>query len=239
MRLLDLTLPSPEANLALDEALLNSAEAGQDTSNVLRIWEARAPFVVLGRASKRREEVNLEACRAAGVPVLRRCSGGTAVVAGPGCLMYAVLLGYQQHPELRVVDQAHQFVMTRMQRALSRLSPAVEFRGSCDLTLGEAKISGNSLRCKRHHLLYHGTVLYDFPLRQIADWLKSPPRQPDYRQGRPHAAFVTNFPFPAKAIRDAIASAWMVSGELEAWPQAATQELATGRYASRAWNERL
>ena len=47
-------------------------------------------MVVVGRSSRLDEEVHLDACRAAGVPVLRRPSGGAAIVSGPGCLMYAL-----------------------------------------------------------------------------------------------------------------------------------------------------
>ena len=34
--------------------------------------------------------------------------------------------------------------------------------------MGELKFSGNSLRVRRTHLLYHGTLLYDFSLGR--DW---------------------------------------------------------------------
>jgi len=42
VQFLDLTLPTPEENLALDEALLTLAEQ-TDGSEVLRIWEVAAP----------------------------------------------------------------------------------------------------------------------------------------------------------------------------------------------------
>jgi len=49
MELLELTLETPQENLALDEALLEEAElaAGQGIE-VLRIWEPRQMFVVAG-----------------------------------------------------------------------------------------------------------------------------------------------------------------------------------------------
>ena len=43
MRLLDLTLPDPAENLALDEALLLAAEGGGP--EVLRLWEQPTPAV--------------------------------------------------------------------------------------------------------------------------------------------------------------------------------------------------
>jgi len=52
MKLLDLTLPSPAENLALDEALLDAAEAGEMADEVLRFWESPQPLVVVGRSSQ-------------------------------------------------------------------------------------------------------------------------------------------------------------------------------------------
>src|SRR5687768_4381333 len=121
---LPLTLETPAANLALDEALLDAAEAGEVTGEVLRLWEPAAPFVVLGRSSPL-TEVDLEACRRDGVPVLRRSSGGGTVVAGPGCLMYAVVLDLERRPELRAIDRAHRWVLERLARRLSMLVSGV------------------------------------------------------------------------------------------------------------------
>lgn len=244
MRLFDLTLPTPEANLAVDEALLNVSEQRQDRgvghyANVLRLWESPSPFVVIGRGTRRSLEINVAACEQRGVPILRRCSGGTSVVAGPGCLMYAVVLSYQQYPELRGVDAAHQFVMGRMQQALLTLDSRIQFRGSSDLALAGQKISGNSLRCKREHLLYHGTILYDFALPLIQELLGTPPRMPEYRDARNHTDFVTNFPHEASAIRDAIVRAWQANKKLDEWPEAETEQLVREQYLTRDWNERL
>lgn len=241
MKLLDLTLATPAHNLALDEALLNQAESHPESipSGVLRLWESPEPFVVAGRATRLHEEVNMKACKGDGIQVLRRCSGGTAVVAGPGCLMYALVLGYDEHPDLKIVDAAHRYVMGKLQRALARLTPDVQFRGTCDLSLGELKFSGNALRCKRSHLLYHGTVLYDFPLDRIQHWLGNPPRQPEYRQNRSHDSFITNFPFPVAEIRAAICQEWNAINHLERWPQHSTEALVESRYSRDTWHRRL
>src|SRR5436190_1549788 len=97
MNLLDLTLPTPAENLACDEALLDAFEAaGGD--GVLRFWEPAEPFVVVGYSNQVAQEVDVAACDAAGIPVLRRCSGGGTVVQGPGCLNYALVLNIEQTP---------------------------------------------------------------------------------------------------------------------------------------------
>ena len=83
MQQLQLTLSTPAANLALDEALLDAAETDESESELLRIWELPEYCVVLGRSSDAQIEVNLDACRQDRVPILRRSSGGGTILAGP------------------------------------------------------------------------------------------------------------------------------------------------------------
>ncbi len=237
--LLDLTLPTPAENLALDEALLEAAEAGEGPAEVLRLWELPQPCVVIGRSSRLLTEVNEAACQQLQIPVLRRCSGGAAVVAGPGCLMYSVVLSYERHPSLHLLDQAHAFVLDTLVRALSTLAPGVERLGTSDLTRNRLKFSGNSLRCKRDFLLYHGTILYQFPLGLISRCLGVPPRQPQYRQGRSHERFVDNFPATRQELNAAITQAWSVCAVLDHWPAARVAQLVQQRYSQASWNERL
>jgi lipoate-protein ligase A len=239
MKLLDLSLDRVSENLALDEALLEMAEAETVPTEALRLWESHRVAVVLGRSSKVREEVDLDACRRRSIPVLRRCSGGTSVLIGPGCLMYAVVLSYQRRPELRLIEQAHRFVLERVVAAVSPLvSERVEARGTSDLAIGDRKFSGNSLRCRRNHLLYHGTILYAYPLSLLDECLLTPPRQPEYRLGRSHGQFVANVPVSADALRAALIRAWSTTSEMRGWPRESMRELAARRYEDDAWNFR-
>ena len=91
MKYLDRTLRTPQENLAADEALLDWCEE-ESADEILRFWEPRQHFVVLGYSNRTRTEVNLDSCKKLDVPVLRRCSGGGTVLQGPGCLNYALLL---------------------------------------------------------------------------------------------------------------------------------------------------
>jgi lipoate-protein ligase A len=232
MRYLDLTLPRPAENLALDEALLDEAESAHQPAETLRFWESTGPAVIVGRSSKIAHEVQVDNCRRDGVPVLRRASGGAAVVIGPGCLMYALVLNLARRPALRAVDQAHRFVLGTLASALKVLAPEVRCRGISDMVVGDRKFSGNSLRLKRENLLYHGTILYDFPLESIDRYLAMPPRQPDYRNGRPHGQFVANLPVPAPAIREAIRTAWSAFDPSTSWPRARTEQIAVDRYSN-------
>ncbi|MBL9123769.1 MAG: lipoate--protein ligase family protein [Planctomycetaceae bacterium] len=239
MRFLDLTLPTPAENLALDEALLEEADAAAHPLETVRLWEPPRPLVVVGRSSQVELEVERAACRAApgDVPVLRRASGGLSIVTGPGCLMYAVVLSHARHPQLRAIDAAHDFVLGEIAAALSRRLPHVARRGTSDLTLGDKKFSGNSLRAKKHALLYHGTLLYDFPLELVSRYLKHPPRAPDYRAGRSHADFIANLPLERATLVQAVVEAFGAHEAASDWPRELTSRLAHEKYSRAEWNE--
>jgi lipoate-protein ligase A len=240
MKWLELTLPTAAENLALDEALLIEAEAaGSEGDEVFRVWEPQETFVVLGRSSRRADEVRLDFCHRQGIGVYRRASGGSAVLAGPGCLMYAVVLGPEVQPALAGVAQAHEYVLSRNLAALRPHCPQVAAAGTSDLALGGRKFSGNSLRCLRDHVLYHGTILYDFPLEQIDRCLRMPSRQPAYRAAREHADFLVNLPLGRQQILAALRSTWQAAEPLADWPRQSTRLLALEKYATAAWNEKL
>ena len=239
MRQLQLTCDSLAENLALDEALLDAAEAGETDAGILRLWESPEYAVVLGRSSRVETEVQLAACRAEGIPVLRRSSGGGTIVAGPGCLMYAVVLDFATYPQLQAIDTAHCFVLSQLARMLTPLVKEIEVAGISDLVIqGDLviqsnpprKFSGNAMRRKRNHILYHGTLLYDFDLERIPRWLASPTRTPAYRHDRRHAEFVANLPLARQALVDALLEGWRADQVLPCWPELRTTQLVQTKY---------
>ncbi|HJT18842.1 MAG TPA: lipoate--protein ligase family protein [Nitrospira sp.] len=222
IRLLDLTLPSPAGNLALDETLLDEAdERGGDP--VLRFWESDRHFVVLGRSSRLDDDVHVAVCEADGVPVLRRASGGGTVLQGPGCLSYALVLPLDLHPHLASIRSTYRFILDRIAAALQRWEPAIAFHGISDLAIEGMKVSGNAQRRQRRALLFHGTVLYGMQAGMIARYLKHPARQPDYRRNRPHEAFVRTINAKPDEIKQAVAEAWSVGSTLDTWPDVRLQ----------------
>lgn len=241
MLLLHQTLDSPAANLALDELLLQEVASGTHLqSGVLRFWESPRPFVVLGRGSRVADEALLADCQRLGVAVLRRVSGGMSIVTGPGCLMYAVI---ERKPEEvgTHIDRLHSYVLERMAQALRTLHPAVAHVGTSDLALRQPdgtlqKFSGNSLRITSEAFLYHGTLLYDFDLGLVPLCLPAPPREPAYRAGRPHMAFVTNFPATADQLMAAIADEWQARENGFEWSPDRLAELCRTRYEQADWN---
>lgn len=235
---LDLTLPTPAENLACDEALLEErSEQGPGGFGVLRFWESTEPFVVLGLANRWAEEVLMDSCRAAGIPVLRRCSGGGTVLQGPGCLSYALVLPMGQDGPLATITGANRFIMQRQAVALSAaLGEPVTVEGHTDLALRGRKFSGNAQRRRRDWLLFHGTFLLGLNPLLLTTCLRPPPRQPEYRAGRSHEDFVTGLPLSSAAVREALRQAWGGGGELTSWPADRVATLVAEKYGRAGWN---
>ena len=85
---------------------------------LVRLWEPPEYAVVLGASCRLADDVFLEDCRADGVPILRRSSGGGTVVVGPGVLCVTVILPEDAAPGLSRVDLAHDHVLERIAAAI-------------------------------------------------------------------------------------------------------------------------
>ena len=203
---------APDACLATEDALLDAADAGGP--EVLCFWESPRPFVVVGFGQSVEREVDLAVCRSEGIPVLRRQSGGGAVVQGPGCLNYALVLRIQAETPLATVGGTNRWVMDRNRRALATLvGHGVVVRGHTDLALrgedgSEKKVSGNAQRRRRNALLFHGTLLRAADVELMSRLLRFPSLEPDYRNGRNHAEFVATIPQSAEALKEAWTREW-------------------------------
>jgi len=230
MKLLDLTFASPAQNLSCDETLLDICDH-DDAHEILRFWSPASHFVVLGYSNNAETEVHTEFCRSNGIPVFKRCSGGGTVLQGPGCLNYSLILALGNSRPTRSISSTNDFIMDTHRKALKKLlGTEVAVKGDTDLAVRELKFSGNSQRRKRKALLFHGTFLLDLDLSLVARSLKMPSRQPAYRDGRGHEAFLMNLKRPASALKEALKEAWDVKKALENIPFEKIDALATNHY---------
>jgi lipoate-protein ligase A len=236
MQYLDCTLPTLAENLALDEALLLNAEHGGP--EVLRVWQWAQWAVILGAGGRIADDVHEQRCRTDDVPLARRASGGGTVLLGPGCLLYSVVLGYDCDPALTQIVPSYRYVLTRVIAALHGIAPALDVCGSSDIAEADRKVSGNAQQRKRTHLLQHGTLLYDFDIARVADYLKPPPRQPEYRLHRSHSEFLTHLATDATTLKARLRTAWCADAELAELPLALVQQLVTEKYGREDWVRR-
>jgi lipoate---protein ligase len=235
MQFLDRTLGTAAENLALDEALLLQAEAG-DAGEVLRLWEWPDLAVVLGSGCKLHDDVDTDACLADNVPVLRRSSGGGTVLLGRGCLCFSLVLAFGRDPRLGEVRSSYEYILGRVVEAFAL--PGLSLAGISDLALGGYKFSGNAQQRKRTHLLHHGTILYGFDLATVSRYLRQPARQPDYRADRPHGDFIRNLDRPREWVVERLRSAWDADAERTDLPTQLVSRQVEEKYALDSWVRR-
>lgn len=236
IRSFDLTLSSISQNLALDEILLSQVD--EDASQaVLRFWEVPNYCVVLGRSNRAETEVNMAACRADGVPVIRRSSGGGAVVLGPGCLAFSLALPLDETHRLLGVAALTRELMNRMALALEPILPGVTACGTSDLASADRKFSGNAQRWLSKAFLHHGTFLYQFDLIRIGRYLRQPSRQPDYRSGRGHDEFVMNVDISRGSLIKLVTDVWHATpDECDSLAVDRARQLSDSKYSSADWS---
>jgi lipoate-protein ligase A len=234
--LVDHTAATLNENLALDEALLLGAEAGTG-GEVLRFWEWPALAVVLGAGGSIRIDVNEQACRAAGVPIHRRASGGGTVLLGRGCLLFSLVLSLDRAAELRDLTASYRWILGRVREGLQSIAPLGAV-GISDLAWNGRKVSGNAQQRKSHFILHHGTLLYAFDLPAIGRFLNCPEREPAYRAGREHDAFVTNLPADPETLKLNLANVFEVEPRTATMEPELIRELVDTKYLSDQWVRR-
>lgn len=171
----------------LDDAFVT--QALKDGRARARCYVAPGPLVVLGRGSKPEIELNIAAIEADGVPVVRRAGGGCAVVLDPGNVIVSVVLPAAGLTETRL------WFNTCTQWLIAALSACgidgVTTDGVSDLVLGDRKIAGSCVHRMKGLVYFSASLLVTADVGPISLYLAHPPREPAYRNARPHADFVT------------------------------------------------
>lgn len=154
------------------------------------VWQPPATVVVIGKGSKLDEEVNAEHCARDNVAVVRRGTGGCAVVISPAMLVvtFAVYTDQQQQSKEYFRRFNHLIISALDQQGIAALS----HQGISDITLSDKKIAGTALYRKRDLVFYHAILNLSGTTEAMEKYLKHPPRTPDYRRNRSHSEFVTS-----------------------------------------------
>ena len=176
------TFPEYPGDGALEEAV---AATGAPE---LRVYRPEAVQVVIGRGSVPGREVDLAACRTEGVPVYKRRGGGCAVVLDPGCVVVSLVLplgGFRDNRAL--FRRLTAWLIRGLERAGVR---GVEPRDVSDLALGDRKVGGACLHRTRRVCAYGVSLLAAPDLDRVERLLPHPPREPAWRRGRSHRAFM-------------------------------------------------
>ncbi len=212
MKLKNISFLDPRKNILFDDVLLSLAEE-QKASETLRLWESRKLFIVLGKTSSLEDDVRIDNARRNNIPILRRSSGGGTVLQGKGCLNFSFILSKDSHSDLLIIQKSYQFILKKVIKALISLGVQAVWHPISDIAIkgSDKKISGNAQKRAKKFILHHGTILYDFNLKNIEKYLKVPKSCPDYRNGRVHKEFVANIDKTSENIKMAIAKQFPIS----------------------------
>ena len=186
---------SPYFNLAFEEFLFVEKDKSED--EIYLIFYENNDSVILGKNLVKSKEVYIHKKLP---PVIRRASGGGSVVHFHGNLNYCLIINTKVYPEFVSISQSYETILKCVARGLSRIKGNFQIKpmGISDLCIenlqGSKKISGNSQARKRNWLLHHGTILYNAKnIAKISQFLRHPPKEPEYRNSRPHTEFLVRF----------------------------------------------
>ncbi len=242
---LDLAGRPPWWQMALDEAVLEAVAAGESPPT-LRVYVFSPTSVTVGLFQRVRDAVDLEEARRLGVPVVRRFTGGGAVLHDEdGEVTYSIAA--PATGPLRGVEESYRVLCTAVARALQRLGAPAQYVAPNDMAVGGRKVSGNAQARRRGALLQHGTILYDADKALMERLLRAPREKLESHGARSIADRVANLsevlgkrvePLEiARALVEAFSEAlglepveaWYTEGELRrAW-------VLKKRYMSREW----
>ena len=124
--------------------------------DVFLLWQ-NAPAVVVGSYQNICREVHVEALRQRGIPVVRRISGGGTVYHDLGNVNYTYIVRASG-----TVD--YDAVLSPVIAALNEIGVPARKNRTCDIAIGDLKISGSAQRMTKGRLLHHGTLLFSSDL---------------------------------------------------------------------------
>ncbi len=171
-RLLDTHAGKASFNMGLDEAILESVASGRELPTLrLYAWEPAA--ISIGYFQGLYEEVDVEACHARGVDVVRRITGGGAVFHQAE-ITYSIIIPETQDLAPKSIMASYGVICGGVVKGLEILGIEATFAPINDIVALGKKISGNAQTRKRGCLLQHGTILLGLDVDLMFELLKVP-----------------------------------------------------------------
>lgn len=156
--MIELEARTAAENMAVDEAVAAAVAAGASPPTV-RFYKWKPGAVSIGCFQRLRDDVDLDACAAEGIDVVRRRTGGGAVYHDAGGeITYSVIAPVGLFP--KDIRASYREICGGIIGGLARLGIAAGFRPINDVTVGGRKISGSAQTRRDGVLTQHGTVLY-------------------------------------------------------------------------------
>lgn len=152
-------------NMAIDEALMENI----DHAPILRIYGWRPAAVSIGYFQSIQEEIDLEKCSRMGVDVIRRLTGGGAVLHEME-LTYSFIT--KQYPQN--IMESYRWICEAVVTSMNRLGFDASFVPLNDIVVNGKKVSGSAQTRRKGVLLQHGTLLLGADVDKMFCVLKVP-----------------------------------------------------------------
>lgn len=128
-------------------------------------WQVN-PSVIVGRNQLLEREINVDYCREHGIDMIRRKSGGGAVVADMNNIMFSYITSSDD------VCSTFSEYTSMVAEALRQLGLDASDNSRNDILIGDRKVSGNAYYHLPGRSIVHGTMLYDFDLELMTNTLR-------------------------------------------------------------------
>ncbi|MDQ3975213.1 MAG: lipoate--protein ligase family protein [Thermoproteota archaeon] len=237
IRLLETGYNTAALNMAIDEALMESI----DQVPVLRIYGWQPPAVSIGYFQSIKEEVDLEKCNEIGIDVVRRLTGGGAVLHEFE-LTYSFIT--KRYP--RNIMESYRWICEAIVISINRLGFDASFVPLNDIIVKGKKVSGSAQTRRNGVLLQHGTLLLGVDVDKMFCVLKVPSEKlrdkiiKDVKE-RVTSLAGTTFDDMALSLKTNFATkfdAKLLTDSLSTEEISRARWLAERKYSSKEWNLR-
>jgi lipoate---protein ligase len=170
-RLIDTGTRRAAENFALNRAILEARKRGMVPST-LRFLQF-GPSALLGYHQSAEQELDLAYCRANGIDVQRRITGGGAIYMDESVLGWELYLG---KADLGTADMGaiSERICETTAQAVSAFGVRAMYRPRTDIEVDGRKIAGTGGAFDGNALLYQGTLLLDFDIERMLRCLRLP-----------------------------------------------------------------
>ncbi|MGB7739697.1 MAG: biotin/lipoate A/B protein ligase family protein [Steroidobacteraceae bacterium] len=178
-RVVDTGVMEGRFNIAIDQAMIEEHQAGRipDTLRFMRF----PPTALIGRHQALRQEIDVEYCRAHGIGIVRRITGGGAIYLDEGQLGWGLVFHRTALGQVSLAEIASA-ICQAVAAGLRRLGVDARYRPRNDIEVGGRKISGTGGFFDGDTLIYQGTVLVDMDPAAMVAALRVPRAKLEKRQ---------------------------------------------------------
>jgi lipoate-protein ligase A len=253
-RLLNMGANPAAMNMAIDEAILLAQQAQPNPT--LRFYEWSSPALSFGYFQDIASEVDVAACHADGIELVKRMTGGGTVVHGWE-LTYTLILP-RGAGEMNISDAYH-VIGQSLVKAFQRLGIPAQCYATCtepaqtaqnicltnpaehDVMSDNKKLAGVSVRRNRNGIMFQGYISLEIPPSSILARVSKDPAVQEMLREKSTAINTDGRSIPRSALIQAISETLNLgiafhSSELSSTEYVQAKTLAETKYATSGWN---